>query len=127
MKKWLSFASVLALAFMLAACGSNNGGDKGKEEVVDLGPATSEVVITASNWQFDQEEYKIKAGEVVDLTLKSVEGVHGVNIVKSKFPEIKNNKSVTVKFDEPGTYDIICSVPCGTGHATMKSKLIVEA
>jgi cytochrome c oxidase subunit 2 len=35
-------------------------------------------------------------------------------------------KSAEVTFDKPGTYDIICTLPCGTGHADMKSKLIVS-
>ncbi|GKU75866.1 cupredoxin domain-containing protein [Paenibacillus sp. L3-i20] len=130
MKKWLAFASVLVLALVVAACGTNGketnkAGSENKEAVETSEKSTSEVVITASDWEFDQQEYKIKAGETVDLTLKSVGSVHGVSIVKSDY-SIKNNKSTAVKFDEPGTYDMICNVPCGAGHRIMKAKLIVE-
>ncbi|MBH5317341.1 cupredoxin domain-containing protein [Paenibacillus sp. GSMTC-2017] len=132
MKKWLAFASILGLALVIAACGANGkesntaGNGAGNKEAVETGSeSTSEVVITASDWEFDQQEYKIKAGENVDLTLKSVGSIHGVSILKSDY-SIKNNKTISVKFDEPGTYDMICSIPCGAGHRLMKAKLIVE-
>lgn len=127
MKKWLIFASVFALVMVIAACGANTGSNNetsGNGDAEQAAP-TSELVITATNWEFDQEEYKIEAGEAVGVTLKSIEGVHGIEILKTKI-EIDNNKTVTVQFDEPGTYNMICSVPCGTGHRTMTAKLIVE-
>ncbi|MFD0588462.1 cytochrome C oxidase subunit II [Paenibacillus sp. GCM10027627] len=134
MKKWLTFISVLALTLVIAACGANSEGNKKSEggssnagsEAVDSGEAaSSELVITAKNWEFDKEEYKIKAGETVDVTVKSAGGVHAVRILKTDY-DIANKKTVAVKIDEPGTYDMICSVPCGTGHRTMVAKLIVE-
>lgn len=127
MKKYLLLASALCLVLVLAACGANNNTNKGgNNEAADLGPATSELVITASNWEFDQKEYKIKAGETVNVSLKSIDGVHSVKILKSKFNDIKNNETAAVRFDEPGEYNIVCTVPCGKGHTTMKSKLIIE-
>ncbi|RIX52674.1 cytochrome C oxidase subunit II [Paenibacillus nanensis] len=130
MKKWFIFASVFALVLIIAACGSNsgnNGGNSGSasNESAEQAAPTSELVITAKNWEFDQEEYKIKAGEAVGLTLKSVDGVHGLQILKTDY-EVGNDKTVTVQFDKPGTYDVICSVPCGPGHRTMTAKLVVE-
>jgi cytochrome c oxidase subunit 2 len=129
MKKWIVFASILTLALVIAACGANSGGSNGGNsgDVVAVEAAVepaSEVVLTASDWKFDQQEYQIKAGEPVALTLKSVGGVHGVQILKTKHT-IGNNESVTLQFDKPGTYDIICNVPCGGGHAKMKAKLVV--
>lgn len=131
MKKWLVFASMLALALVIAACGANSDNSKGTTGAANNGAGNeaqasdSEVVITAKNWEFDQKEYRVKAGETVDLTVKSAGGVHGVRILKTDY-NIGNNKTVAVNFDKPGTYEMICSVPCGGGHATMKAKLIVE-
>jgi cytochrome c oxidase subunit II len=130
MKKWFIFASVFSLVLVIAACGANTGSNNETSGAANSGNAEqvasdSEIVITAKNWEFDQEEYKIKAGEAVGLTLKSIDGVHGVQILETDY-EIDNNKTVTVQFDEPGTYNMICSVPCGTGHRTMTAKLIVE-
>ncbi|WP_424767249.1 cytochrome C oxidase subunit II [Paenibacillus sp. sgz302251] len=129
MKKWLLFASAMCLVIVLAACGANSNTNKetGNTDttVTDGGTATSDLVITASNWKFDQEEYKIKAGETVNLKLDSIEGMHGVQIQKTKYL-IANNKTVPVNFSEPGTYEMICSVPCGAGHREMKATLVVE-
>lgn len=128
MKKWFLFASVFALVLVIAACGansgSNNDGSANSGNMEQAAP-TSELVITATSWEFDAEEYKIKAGEAVGLTVKSIDGVHGVQIVDTDY-EIDNNQTVTVQFDKPGTYNMICSVLCGTGHRTMTAKLIVE-
>jgi Heme/copper-type cytochrome/quinol oxidases, subunit 2 len=131
MKKWLIFASVLTLALVIAACGSNSGG-KGEQDgsAVDAtanagGEEGSGIVISASDWEFDQEQYTIKAGEAVNVTLKSVDGVHGISILKTDY-DIKDGKTVSVQIDEPGTYDIICNVPCGRGHRLMKAQLVVQ-
>lgn len=128
MKKWLLFASALCLVFVLAACGANSTKEENKEvqtTVADSGAASSELVITASNWKFDQEEYKIKAGETVNLKLDSIEGMHGVQIKNTDYA-IDGGKTVSVNISEPGSYEMICSRPCGAGHIEMKATLVVE-
>ncbi|NIK76131.1 cytochrome c oxidase subunit 2 [Paenibacillus castaneae] len=130
MKKWLLFASAMCLVIVLAACGSNN--TKNKVENTDTAPVTadggaasSDIVITASNWKFDKKEYKIKAGETANLKLESVEGMHGIKISNTDYT-IKSGGTTEVNIAEPGTYEMICSVPCGAGHVKMKTNLIVE-
>ncbi|MCA0758038.1 cytochrome C oxidase subunit II [Paenibacillus sp. N4] len=128
MKKWLFFASVLCLVIVLAACGANSAdsGNTGDKEAVQTGGAAgSELVITASNWKFNQAEYKIKAGETVNVKLDSIDGIHGVQIKNTDYA-IANGKTVAVSISKPGEYEMICNVPCGGGHRTMAAKLIVE-
>jgi len=127
MKKWLILASVMCLAFVIAACGAGNSSNTPADNTsaADPSEATSELVIQASNWKFDKDEYKIKAGETVNLKVDSIDGVHAIQILKTKY-NVKNNQTLAVKFAEPGTYTIICSQPCGTGHSKMKATLIVE-
>ncbi|MEF2243476.1 MULTISPECIES: cytochrome C oxidase subunit II [unclassified Paenibacillus] len=135
MKKWASLVAVaLSLVLVLAACGSNDkGGNSDNGSTPSNSAAPSEntaaeggVTIVASNWKFDKAEYKIKAGESIDMTVDSAEGIHGIKILKTDV-NIENKQTVAVKIDEPGTYDIICNIPCGAGHAKMKAKLVVEA
>lgn len=116
----------MAIALVVAACGANNGGNNGGGAApVNAGmEPTSEIVIKASNYEFDQQEYKVKAGEPTAITIKSIGSVHGIAILKTDYT-IGNNKTVTVQFDKPGTYDIICNVACGSGHAKMRAKLVV--
>lgn len=124
MKKWILFAASLCLVAVIAACGSNNAKTENTSSgVSEPNTAAPEVVIKAKSWEFYQTEYKIKAGETVNLTLESTDGVHGIEISKTNI-KIGNNKTAAVTLDA-GEYEISCNVPCGNGHRTMKAKLIV--
>lgn len=108
----------------LAACG---GGSDAFTETTET-PA-QEVTIIATNWKFDQPEYKVKKGEPFTLTLDVQEGVHGIKVegmggsLASKPGE---TASKTVVANKEGSYLVICNVACGSGHSQMKAKLIVE-
>ncbi|WP_054028482.1 hypothetical protein [Bacillus sp. FJAT-28004] len=128
MKKWLLFASAMCLVVVIAACGTNTAKPENKETnttVADSGASSSDLVMTASNWKFDKKEYKIKAGETVNLKLDSVDGIHGVQIKKTDY-KLANGDTIAVNISEPGSYEMICSVPCGAGHREMKAVLVVE-
>jgi cytochrome c oxidase subunit 2 len=89
-------------------------------------PKDDELRITASNFQFDQQEYRVKVGETKTVTLVNVAGTHGVEI-KGLDIKLENDQlSQEVTFDKPGEYELACSILCGAGHLDMVSKLIVE-
>ncbi|MDB5055076.1 MAG: cytochrome c oxidase subunit [Bacilli bacterium] len=132
MKKILTLFMALTLVFVLSACGSKADDASSAVTVpgkaVGTTDAATEVIFKASakTFTFDQAEYRVKKGEAVKLTLQNVDGVHGVSI-KELNVELKGAKlSQVVTPDKAGTYEISCIVICGTGHMTMKSKLIVE-
>ncbi|MFD2116573.1 cytochrome C oxidase subunit II [Paenibacillus yanchengensis] len=143
MKKWIGLVAVLSLTMVLAACGSDKNADGGANKNTETPPAVTDtngnagntetegeaaaeaVTITATDYEFDKAEYRIKAGEAVDVTLVSAEGNHGIKIMNTDYT-LLDKDTVSVKIDEPGEYDIICNIFCGPGHAKMKSKLIVE-
>jgi len=130
MKKWIVLALVTCLAVILIACGSAPSSNKanGPEPVIDVAEediATGELEIIASNWKFDKEIYAIRAGEPVKLTVNSIEGVHGVEIRHTAYTHIPSKTETEVLITEPGTYTIVCSIPCGQGHRTMQAKLVV--
>lgn len=129
MKKWLVLATITALMSILIACGSNTNNGQAKPaapiNVSEDEIASGTLTITASNWKFDKEYYAIRSGEAVDLTVNSIDGVHGVEIIGTDYNHIVNNKTTSVTITEPGTYEIRCSVPCGAGHKTMTSKIVV--
>lgn len=127
MKKWLLLALVTAMMSVLIACGSNNGNSK-VEAPIDVSEdeiASGTLEIVASNWEFDKEYYAVRAGEAVELTINSIEGVHGIEILDTEYNNIVNDKPTEITITEPGTYKIRCSIPCGQGHRTMESKLVV--
>jgi len=127
MKKLITLSIAVAIVLTLSACGGNKENAGGNSNASGNGDASAatEVKIVASNWQFDQAEYRIKKGEPVKLTVESKEGAHGIEIPDLKV-NIGINQSKVVTVDKAGTYDIMCSIPCGTGHANMKAKLVVE-
>ena len=85
-----------------------------------------QVVLKATNFQFDKTEYRVKKGESVTITLDNSQGVHGAAIKEFNINLNNGNKTVTFTPDKAGSFPINCSVMCGTGHATMKTTLIVE-
>ncbi|NQX59321.1 cupredoxin domain-containing protein [Paenibacillus qinlingensis] len=85
-----------------------------------------EVVLKATNFQFDKTEYRIKKGESVTITLDNSQGVHGASIKEFNINLNNGNKTVTFTPDKAGSFPITCSIMCGSGHASMKTTLIVE-
>lgn len=124
MNKALTILSGL-LIVLLTACGSK-GSSSDTGAAVN---ASKELVIHAKkNFEFDQKEYHIKKGEAVKISLDNTQGAHGASIGGLNVQLDGNKKkSQVVVPDKEGSYDIICSIPCGSGHAAMKSKIVVEA
>ncbi len=87
--------------------------------------AKTQLKITASNFEFDKPEYKVKSGETLTVILVN-KGTHGMAIDDLNINLFGDNLSEEVTFDKPGTYEIRCSISCGVGHNEMKSVLIVE-
>lgn len=135
MKKRLWLGLTIGIVFFLAACGSNevknpNTGNTNSAEETENSSSpdqsvNNEINITAANFNFDQSEYTVTSGEKVKITLTNQEGYHGVAINEFDV-NIQGDGGATFTPEEPGEYTIYCSVPCGEGHADMKSTLIVK-
>jgi len=124
MKKIAAAILMGLFVFVLAACGSSgNNGSGGGAASPDVSPE-AEVVIKASNWKFDQEQYQIPKDTPVKLTLVNEQGVHGIEIQGLKVELGPGKESAVVQLKE-GEYTIRCSIQCGTGHAQMVAKLVV--
>ncbi|GAE95015.1 hypothetical protein JCM21714_4218 [Gracilibacillus boraciitolerans JCM 21714] len=123
MKKLLLGLATLSLVLILAACSGGNDQENANESQ-DKASGNGEVVeVKASNWQFDQEEYTVPAGEVT-VNLTNEEGFHGLEVEGTDI-QLESEGSATATL-EPGEYTIRCSVMCGTGHDDMVATLIVE-
>ncbi|MFK7696130.1 hypothetical protein [Paenibacillus sp. HJGM_3] len=127
MYKW--FMSILffgACLFGLIFLTISAQPEKSEDEAAAEGGA-KQLKLVASNFQFDQTEYKVTKGETLKVVLSNKEGKHGMEI---EGLDIKlggtEGTSKEVTFDKAGTYNIVCTVPCGAGHATMTTKLIVQ-
>jgi len=122
-RKFAYFLTIAALTLILSACGgkdTNSGSNAGASEET----YSQEVVVKASNWEFDQAEYALPKDTPVKLTLENLKGAHGIEVVGQDI-SIRGNKSKVVTLPA-GTYEIRCSIMCGQGHAQMIAKLVVS-
>lgn len=90
---------------------------------------TYQVFSVASMWQFQPSEIYIPVGSEVDFYLTSKDVVHGFNIAQKNVNMMAVYGSInktTVKFTEPGVYDIVCHEYCGSGHQNMRAQVIVN-
>jgi len=115
-----------ALAIALAACGGNNDNNSGSSNSPSTEPQTAaeEVVIKASNWEFDKPEYIVPKDTPVKITLE-LDGGHGIKVNGTDINLGPGNTSTVVTL-KAGTYEFHCSIVCGKGHADMVSKLVVQ-
>ncbi|HZG55304.1 cytochrome C oxidase subunit II [Paenibacillus sp.] len=124
MKRLLGTCFVLiAVVAALAACGGGGGASSSAPAVEPTGN-TVELKIEATDFDFNEKEYRVKAGDTVNVTFANVQGMHGIDIPGV---DVRLKDGATATFvAQPGEYDIICNIMCGTGHSSMRSKLIVE-
>lgn len=125
MQKWVMFvffgiACLLAAGLMLF--------NMPEPPVEETAPEGVQLVVISANgdFTFDKAEYEVKAGEPVLLKLKNKSGFHGAAIEKLGVDLKDGQMEKEITIDEPGTYEIHCSVMCGAGHDTMKSVLVVK-
>ncbi len=90
-----------ALAVLLAAgCG---GADEESEPV-----ATTEVEMVKS-YRFDPKTIEIEAGDTVTWTNED-NFTHTVQVDGQEDHKVEPGKSVSIAFDEPGTYHYVCTL-----------------
>jgi cytochrome c oxidase subunit 2 len=95
-------------------------------------PASSEPLnVVASNWTFTTpEKIVLHVGTPTTFRFTSKEGVHGAVSEGLGIPNTVlipgKPMTVVVTPKKAGVYKIICSVPCGSGHADMVLTVVVE-
>jgi cytochrome c oxidase subunit 2 len=100
-----------------------------KPKVEQLDDKTYQVFAVAQMWQFQPSEIYVPVGSEVDFFLTSKDVVHGFNIAEKNINMMAVYGAVnktTVKFSEPGVYDIVCHEYCGVGHQNMRAQVIVN-
>ncbi len=126
MKPFIKAMIVGLLILVLSGCSSETTSTESSSTIGSGNTAaTDALVVTAKNFQFDQAEFHVKANKALKVTLKVPEGMHGLSIPDLNV-SMMSAGVMTVDASKPGTYDMMCSVPCGEGHLIMKSKLVVE-
>ena len=99
MRKFL-LPAVAAAAVFAAGCASSG---ESSEPV-----ATTEVQMVKS-YRFDPKVIEIKAGDTVTWTNED-NFTHTVEVEGQEDHEVGKGESVEITFDEPGTYDYVCTL-----------------
>ncbi|MBG9737248.1 cytochrome C oxidase subunit II [Paenibacillus alvei] len=107
-------------AFMVSGCGGQS--NPAQEDNVKT---DKELVIKATNFKFDKSEYRVKSGEPIRIVLDAV-GNHGVAIKELHLSLDPTHPQQVITPEQPGTYDLSCTILCGPGHNEMTAKFIVE-
>ncbi|MFB6157492.1 MAG: cytochrome c oxidase subunit II [Haloferacaceae archaeon] len=90
-----------------------------------------EVYVRAQQFYFQpgtNEPIRLPAGSEVTFYVTSADVIHGFELVGTNVNTMVIPGQVTeatVRFEEPGEYDIVCHEYCGAGHHTMTGDLVV--
>ena len=96
----LPAAAVLAATVVAAGCG---GGSESSAPV-----ATTEVTMVKS-YRFDPKTIEIEAGQTVTWTNED-NFTHTVEVEGQEDHKVGQGESVEITFDEPGTYEYVCTL-----------------
>lgn len=102
---------------------------KADEESAAKQGGVKEFHIVAQRFSFAPDTITVNKGDVVKLTVTSVDVDHGLYIAGYGINvKVKNGEEQTAEFiaEKPGTFTFTCSVYCGSGHSHMNGKLVVN-
>lgn len=113
-----------------------NAGDGTLSVKTDAGikPTGEDAYVGAVRFGWLPNPLVLEAGKQYRIHLSSKDVNHGYSLHREGAAAQKVNFQVvpgyehvlTMTFDEPGTYNVICQEYCGLGHQVMVGKVIVE-
>ncbi|MGB9632419.1 MAG: cytochrome c oxidase subunit II [Chloroflexaceae bacterium] len=95
----------------------------------ELAPGKYQAAMIAQVFLFTPNEIEVPAGSEVTFVLTSRDVIHGFKIVGTPVNMMVvpgQISKLTVRFDRPGEYLIVCHEYCGSGHHVMSGKVIVR-
>jgi cytochrome c oxidase subunit 2 len=131
---FISLPLIVGLLF-IAGCSDNSNNDGNIiDNSLDASPESHpsdirEFNVNAFRFGYEPSIIKIKKGDKVRINVNSIDVPHGFAIDEYNINlYLDGLKTQTVEFiaDKAGTFPIYCSVVCGSGHSSMRGKLIVE-
>lgn len=132
MNKLLLISLLVLSLFLLVSCNqqaSERFETDTSDEKSELTGETVVIEMIAKNWEFVPSTIRVNLGDRVELHIESVEGTHGFMLPEFGVNErLEPGNDVHVNFvaDKKGTFTFACNVPCGSGHGSMRGRLIVS-
>jgi cytochrome c oxidase subunit II len=95
----------------------------------EVGPGIYEVAMIAQTWSFDPSEIVVPVGSTVTFRVATADVTHGfliqnTNVNLTLVPGFV--ATATARFDQPGTYLLVCHEYCGLGHHNMYARVVVQ-
>ena len=95
----LLLAASLALVLVAAGCG----------ETANTEPVATTEVAMAKSYRFDPKTIEVEAGQSVTWTNED-NFTHTVQVDGQADHKVERGESVSITFDEPGTYHYVCTL-----------------
>jgi len=96
--------------------------------VEQVGEDEYEAYVIARQFYFQPDPIEVPANSEVTFYVTSADVIHGFEVAGTNVNTMVIPGEVaklTVQFDEPGEYGIVCNEYCGSGHHGMEGKLNV--
>ncbi|WP_254530928.1 cupredoxin domain-containing protein [Natrinema gelatinilyticum] len=101
----------------------------GEPRVEQVGPNEYEVYVVAQTFIFQPDPIEIPANSRVTFYVTSRDVIHGFEVPGTNINSMVipgQVSQLTVVFDEPGEYGLICTEYCGDFHHEMEGSIVVE-
>ena len=127
---WVTIPSLVVIAFFVY-------GYLVYQDVTTPAPGSGEIYVTTQQFYYEFKypdgrteigELRVPAGKPVKLIMTSRDVIHGFFLPSFRLKQDTLPGQYTYLYlqpDKEGTYDIFCTQYCGTGHSTMRAKLLV--
>ena len=125
--------SIIIAVIIIAAGGYFLLGPFNNKEIFPSTGIIQEFTLTTENFKYTPNIIEVNPGDTVLIHVNGLDdgggNGHGFSLPEFKISEvIRNDQTTEIEFiaDKKGTFTFSCSVPCGSGHLSMKGTLIVE-
>ena len=101
----------------------------GEPRVEQVGENEYEAYVVARTFIFQPDPIEVPANSEVTFYVTSADVIHSFSLVGTNTNTMVipgEVSELTVEFDEPGEYGVICNEYCGSGHHDMEGLLVVH-
>ncbi|MBI2662498.1 cupredoxin domain-containing protein [Candidatus Woesearchaeota archaeon] len=135
-KTIIPFLLILVLTLTISACTTSSSETTANTQVTTAATASTsdntdkEVHIDMFNFGFIQDPITIQKGDRVRLRITSSQGTHSLTIPELGLSTgaISAGQQQVLEFTakQSGAFNYFCTIPCGSGHRTMRGQLTIE-
>lgn len=96
--------------------------------VEQVGENEYEAYVVAQTFMFSPDPIEVPAGSEVTFYVTARDVIHSFSVVGTNINTMVipgEIATMTVEFDEPGEYGVVCNEYCGSGHHNMEGQLHV--